>query len=195
MNETKGPNNQDDVILNEMDGHTYDGIAECDNPMPGWWLWTFFLTVIFAFLYYIHYTSGSGMTLNEELAVAMKEIEQNKGRGPVTNETEEMLVQAMSQVDVNGTGAQIYISKCAVCHGQALQGQIGPNLTDNFWIHGKGLRTDIVKVVRQGVLDKGMPSWDQLLSKEEVYAVTAFILSKKGSNPPNPKVPEGTAVQ
>lgn len=179
----------------EISGHNYDGITELDNPMPDWWLWTFLFTMIFAFLYYLHYEIAGGPTLKEELTVAMQEIEKNKSHEPTIIETEELLLNAMKNPKSAELGAQVYASKCVACHGTDLQGQVGPNLTDKYWIHGKGTRMDIVKVVREGVLEKGMPSWGQMISKDEIYGVTAFIVSKKGSNPPHPKAPQGEPVE
>ena len=187
--------NTDEKPLNEMDGHSYDGITECDNPMPNWWVWTFFLTIVFGIGYFVHYGVGMGPTLNQELAEAMIEIEKLKSHTPAGDETEESLTQAMAQNDSLTTGAAVYAGRCAVCHGQNLQGVIGPNLTDSYWIHGIGSRVDTVKMVRQGVPDKGMPPWEGVLKKEEVYAVTAYILSKRGSNPMNAKAPQGNLVQ
>ncbi len=179
----------------ELSGHSYDGITELDNPLPGWWLWTFFFTIIFAFIYFIHYASGSGPTLKQELAAAMLAIETNRLHEPKLLESEDLLAAAMKGPNSISNGEQIYIARCVVCHGANLQGQVGPNLTDNYWIHGKGSRQDIVKVIREGVLDKGMPEWDQMLSTEEIYSVTAYVISKKGSNPANAKAAQGNLIE
>lgn len=176
--------------------HEYDGIIEHDNPLPTWWLWTFFLTIIFAFLYFIHYEFAGGPTLKQELSVAMSQLEKEKAASEAASpmETEESLAAAFAKDGVVSAGQAVFASKCAACHGQELQGLIGPNLTDKFWIHGKGTRMDIVKVIRDGVPDKGMPPWGPVLKKEEVYSVAAFILSKKGSNPKGAKAPQGEEV-
>ena len=183
---------QDDV---EIKGHSYDGITEYDNPLPTWWLWTFLITIIFGFIYYLHYEVGGGPSLKQELAAAMEEIDQQKAHAPQVEETESSLEASMKGDAVLALGATTFSTKCAACHGPQLQGLIGPNLTDHYWIHGKGTRLDIVKVIREGVGDKGMPSWAALLKKEEIYGVAAYILSKKDSNPPNPKAPQGDLVQ
>ena len=176
--------------------HEYDGIVEHDNPLPTWWLWTFFLCIIFAALYYIHYQFGGGLTLSQELDIAMKDLEKSKAQivASAPLETEDSLQEAFGKGGVVELGAATFQGKCAACHGQELQGLIGPNLTDRFWLHGKGTRLDIVKVVRDGVPDKGMPPWGPVLKKEELYAVAAFILSKKGSNPAGAKPPQGEEV-
>ena len=179
----------------EMTGHVYDGIAECDNPMPGWWVWTFLLTIIFAFIYYIHYEVSGAPTLKQELAIAMREIENAKAKHPVLLESEDQLKDRMSKDGVLNLGAATYVAKCAACHGKDLQGSIGPNLTDKYWIHGRGSRIDLVNVVREGVVEKGMPAWSQMISADEVYAVAAYVLSKQGSNPANPKAPQGELAE
>lgn len=174
--------------------HEYDGIIEHDNPLPTWWLWTFFLTIIFSFLYFIHYQlGGPGMTLADELKTAMKEIErlQSSASMAAPLETEESLAAAFARDGVLVAGASQYASKCASCHGAELQGVIGPNLTDPYWIHGKGTRLDLLKVLREGVAEKGMPPWAAVMKREEIYSVAAFILAKQGSNPAGAKAAEG----
>ncbi|MGZ3769976.1 MAG: cbb3-type cytochrome c oxidase N-terminal domain-containing protein [Bdellovibrio sp.] len=177
--------------------HEYDGIIEHDNPLPMWWLWTFFLTIIFAFIYYIHYELAGGPTLKDELKTAMDEIEKTRSQAVASAplETEDSLKADFGKDGVVKLGAAQFSTKCASCHGPNLEGLIGPNLTDKHWIHGQGTRMDIVKVIREGVADKGMPPWGPVLKKEEVYAVAAYILSKKGSNPAGAKAPQGNLVE
>ena len=179
----------------KLTDHDYDGIQEYDNPLPTWWLATFFLTIIFAFLYYIHYFSGAGPTLLQEFDIAMKELE--KGRPPVAQslETEDELLAFRNKPEILAAGAAAYGGKCAVCHRADLGGQIGPNLTDEFWIHGKGHAVDIAKVVREGVADKGMPPWGDLLSKDELHGLVAYILTKKDSHPASAKAPQGEKAE
>ncbi len=185
-----------DPSSDPLTDHDYDGIKEYDNPLPTWWLAIFQLTIIFGFLYFIHYQFGGGPTLTQELDVAMKSIEKAAAQhAPAETETENMLTTAMKDPKALELGATVFTAKCASCHGPQLGGLIGPNLTDNFWLHGKGTRLDIVKVIRKGVPEKGMPPWESLLSKEEVYGLTAYIISKKGSNPANPKAPQGEEVK
>ena len=180
--------------MDELKKHSYDGIQEYDNPLPSWWLWTFFFTIIFAFIYYVHYEIAGGPTLQDELKVAMQELEKNKAAQPQVMETEDSIAEAMNGAGMIETGAAQYVAKCAACHGNELQGSIGPNLTDKFWIHGKATRLDVVKVIREGVADKGMPPWGPVMKKEEIYAVSAYIMSKIGTNPPNPKAPQEEEV-
>lgn len=177
-------------------GHEYDGIKEFDNPLPGWWLITFYATIIFAFIYVIHYEFGGGPTLSQELEVAMKEVQAAKpAASAAPQESEEDLMKKAQDPKFLAMGAEIFTGKCASCHGNELQGLIGPNLTDKYWIHGKGKITDMLTVIKAGIADKGMPPWDGILKQDEMIAVSGFILSKKGSNPANPKAPQGEPVE
>ncbi len=181
----------------EIQHHEYDGIKEYDNPLPMWWLWTFFGTIIFAFIYYIHYEVSGAPSLAAEYAAEVSEVEaQRAANAPAPSaETEESLNALMASPEAIALGESAYTRVCASCHGPQLQGLIGPNLTDKHWIHGQGTRVDILKVVRDGVNDKGMPPWAAVLKTEEQYGVVAYILSKKGSNPAGAKEPQGNLIE
>lgn len=202
MQKDKPTDKSQDASTDEknLTSHNYDGIKEFDNPLPGWWLMTFFGTIIFAFVYYIHYEIGDGPSLTEELQMGLSQIKQmGVSHTPQavkeTPLTEDFLTQFESDPKNLTLGSQVYEGKCASCHGPQLQGLIGPNLTDEFWLHGQGTRTDIMKVISEGVADKGMPPWGPLLKKDELLSLTAFVHSKKGSAPPNPKLPQGQKTQ
>ncbi len=169
--------------------HEYDGIIEHDNALPNWWLTTFFGTIIFAFIYYLHYTFGGGPNLNQELAQQMKSLPVQASS--LFDETD--LEKKFAALGANEAGAAVFVAKCASCHGQKGEGLIGPNLTDKFWIHGKGLRADIMKVIVDGVLDKGMPSWSASLKEEEMNQVAAFVYDLRKS-PLKGKEPQGSEV-
>ena len=183
-------NGQDEVL-----NHDYDGIQEYNNPLPGWWLATFFGTIIFAAIYYIHYEIAGGPTLQQELKAAMAVVESQKTAAPQKVESEDELAAVMGDPKNLGAGKAIFAEKCAVCHGPQGQGLVGPNLTDNFWINGKGTRQDILAVVRKGVPAKGMLAWETLLKPEEVVAAAGYVFSLRGTNPPGPKAPQGDEVK
>jgi cytochrome c oxidase cbb3-type subunit 3 len=172
-------------------GHEYDGIREFDNPLPLWWLSTFIATVIFSFLYWIHYEIAGGRDQLTELKDDMALIESQRPAAPA--ETEDELRKLLSDGGLTAKGKQVFLDKCAVCHGGELQGLIGPNLTDEYWLHG-GKLTEIATTVRKGVPAKGMPPWETMLKDDEVKSVTAFIGSRRGSHPPNAKAPQGEKV-
>lgn len=181
----------------QQEFHEYDGIIEHDNPLPTWWLWTFFLTIIFAFLYYLHYELAGGPTLTQELEVAMQNLEKSRSSASTAAplETEAMLLEKFADANLIVLGSTQYASKCAACHGNELQGLIGPNLTDDFWIHGDGSGLAMLKAIRDGVPEKGMPPWANILKKDELYGIAAFINSKHGSKPAGAKEPQGEKVK
>ena len=164
----------------EQKYHEYDGIVEHNNPMPRWWTWSFVATIIFAGFYYYHYEiSGKGASLADELKASMQQLEVAKQQTKTTAKqlTNEDLSAMSKDPKIVAAGAAVYTGKCAMCHGDKLEGKIGPNLTDATWIHG-GTPVEIMKVVREGVAAKGMPMWDGVLKAEEIDEVVAFIISK-----------------
>jgi cytochrome c oxidase cbb3-type subunit 3 len=178
----------------ELLNHNYDGIQEYNNPLPGWWLTIFLSTIIFSFIYWLHYEFGGGPTLNQELQMAQNvELEKQKlakSLLPPSDNSNKSYAELIASADMK-SGESVYTSRCASCHADQLQGLIGPNLTDNFWIHGKGDPDGIAEIVNVGVLEKGMPAWEAMLKPEEVVNVVAYVHSKIGSNPKNPKAPQG----
>lgn len=179
----------------QLTSHDYDGIQEYNNPLPMWWLWTFFGTIAFAFIYYLHYETGAGPTLQQELDKAMSVIAENKQhQSPQTPVSAQDLESQLKTADLKNGDAH-FQTKCAACHGNLFQGGIGPNLTDAFWIHGKGTPEDIIKTVRDGILDKGMPAWGAMMNDKDLVDVAALILSKQDSNPANAKAPQGEKVR
>lgn len=197
MSEVKLKETENQILKDEealLLDHNYDGIQELDHPLPQWWLWLFYLTIAFSVFYSIYYMTGIGPTLREELEVSMKEIEARKpkvaeGEGAPTDET---FMALLSQADRIKNGQEVFAGKCAACHGDQGQGLIGPNLTDNHWLHGTGKPTEIASTIRLGVPAKGMPPWGDLLTQDELMNVTAYIMSIRGTNPPGAKAPEGT---
>ncbi len=162
--------------------YDYDGIVEHNNPMPAWWTWIFIATVCFAFIYFLHYEiTGDGLTLNEELSLSMKKIEQIKAESAskFVELTGEALEKKLKDPNVIQLGAATFQAKCSMCHGEKLEGKIGPNLTDSIWINGTGLPNEILATIRTGVAAKGMPPWEGVLKPDELYGVLALITSKK----------------
>lgn len=177
--------------------HVYDGIVEENNPMPAWWVWLFIGTIIFAALYYLHYEIGGGQTLKQEYETAYKTYSDSRSAqtSGESADTEESLAAFAKDESHILAGSKIFAEKCSMCHGANLEGKIGPNLTDNYWIFGKGTLLDIEHTVSKGSAAKGMPPWEGLLKPDELRSVVAFVHSKRGSNPPNPKAPDGQEVK
>ncbi len=179
-----------------IEGHAYDGIHELDNPLPGWWLTTFYLTVIFGIVYWVYYEFGSGPTLDKELQTKMESIQTQQSKAEATKQDtpQENLMAMVKDKEVLEAGRAEYIAKCAACHGSVGQGMIGPNLTDDYWIHGDGSIAAMIKVANEGVLDKGMPPWKGVISPELLEKVSIYVYSIRGSNPDGAKAPQGNKI-
>lgn len=172
--------------------HDYDGIRELDNQLPEWWLFIFGATVIFAFIYWLHYEVAGGPSTDQELAVAMEAHKANQKQAPLLGE--DRLAALFTAENIAG-GSKVFADKCAVCHGPQGGGVIGPNLTDQFWLHGQGTRADVFKAIAEGVPAKGMPAWRDLVPEDELVAVSSFVHSLKGTNVPGGKEAQGVEVK
>lgn len=193
MSEESSKHAAKNVIIED---HNYDGIQEFDNPMPRWWLNIWFGTVIFSALYYFHFQLGDGQGIHdayaEEVAAFQKEEEKRFAKAGAA--TEESLAKLVATPSNTSAGKGIYVTNCQACHGATGGGLVGPNLTDHHWIHGKGTLLGIHKVVSQGVLSKGMPAWNRVLSKQELENVVAYVGTMRGQNVEGGKPPEGERV-
>ncbi len=177
--------------------HEYDGIREYDNPLPRWWVWMFAGSFWFAVGYYFHYhVSGNGTSVaaayEADVAEAREQAAKSSLAQPVN---EESLGKLMADAGLMKDAQAAFALRCAPCHGDKAQGLIGPNLTDNAWIHGQGTLTDIYNVVDQGVLAKGMPAWGKQLSPIEVRKLAAYVGTQRGKAVPGGKAPEGAVVE
>ena len=172
-------------------GHEYDGIRELDNRLPRWWLWLFYITIVFAAVYFVRYhVIKTGNLQDEEY---QKEVAEAKLKyGDLAKESTIDLDQLTVLTDMASleSGKAIFDKHCVVCHLAEGQGLVGPNLTDEYWIHGCSIQ-DIYNLIVVGVPEKGMISWKDQLSQQQMLEVSSYIVSLVGTNPPNPKEPQG----
>jgi cytochrome c oxidase cbb3-type subunit 3 len=194
VNEEQSVHHEDQDRDHLLD-HEYDGIQEYDNPLPRWWLALFWLTVVVTPLYILYFHFGSGMLAlerydQEMIAYYDKQAEQLAALGEISEAT---LVDLMDDQSMMNGGKKIFQSKCATCHGMFGEGGIGPNLTDQHWLHGAQLE-DIYRTVRDGVTEKGMLAWERQLRPAELLAVSSYAGSLLGTDPPNAKEPQGQQV-
>jgi cytochrome c oxidase cbb3-type subunit 3 len=175
-----------------MFDHAYDDIRELDNKIPPWFNYLFYGSIVFGIFYMINYhilSSGDVQATEyvEEIKFAeMQKIELIKSGALLDEKT---LTALTDQPSIN-LGREIFNKNCAVCHTEKGGGLVGPNLTDDYWIHGGGIK-NIFAVVKEGVPAKGMISWKSQLNPRQMQEVASFILTLRGTNPPNPKAPEG----
>ncbi len=175
--------------------HSYDGIQEYDNPMPRWWVTIFWLTIIFAILYALNVPGvgvGAGRIADYNADVSRAAALREKLE-PAGGPTPERLATLAADPRVVSTGKQMFAQNCTPCHRPDAGGLIGPNLTDDYWLHG-GTLAEIRKTINDGVLAKGMPQWGKVFKPDQINALAAYVSTLRGSNPPNPKPPEGIRV-
>ncbi len=175
-------------------GHDFDGIEEYDNRLPNWWLMILFGTIVFAFLYWALLHNFRALPTPTEryqaemVAAAEAQLAAVEGQ-EVSNESLELMSTVPSQVEA---GHEIFTQFCVVCHGPQGEGNVGPNLTDDYWLHG-ATPMDIHNTVTNGVTEKGMAAWGNQLGPTRVNQVVAYVLTLKGTNVPG-KAPQGEMV-
>jgi cytochrome c oxidase cbb3-type subunit 3 len=174
-------------------GHDYDGIRELDNKLPNWWVYGFYLTIAFAGIYLFRYHVAHSAPLSaQEYEIAVKKGDQDvqdylKKKGDAVDEnTVTLLTDA---ADLSAAKA-IFTdpTKCAQCHRPDAGGNIGPNLTDDYWLHGCDIKS-IFKTIKYGI--NAMPSWQNTFSNKQIAQLASYVKSLHGSNPANPKAPQG----
>jgi cytochrome c oxidase cbb3-type subunit 3 len=174
--------------------HEYDGIREYDNPMPRWWIWLFWATILFAVLYWLNVPgigSGRGRIANYEREMAGAAAKFGaRGPAPGRGPSDAQLSALSRDPAQRAHGRTVFETNCVPCHRADGGGVIGPDLTDDYWIHG-GRPTQILHTITAGVLDKGMPAWGATLKPADLPAVAAYVMSLHGSHPAAPKAPQG----
>jgi cytochrome c oxidase cbb3-type subunit III len=177
----------------ELD-HNYDGIKELDNHLPPWWKWLFYGTIGWAGVYMIVYHFSNSLPLMDqeylnEITAAEDQKRKLLADKPKVEIDENTLTYSADQAIIS-KGKEIYSINCSPCHKNDGGGGIGPNLTDEYWLHGGDVK-NIYATVKNGVPEKGMVSWSNVLSPEQLRDVSFFIISLKGSNPQGAKAPQG----
>lgn len=189
LTKTKSIEREGEIIMD----HNYDGIRELDNVLPPWWVYLFYGTIIFGVIYLVRFHVVGEYTqaeeYDQEVAAAKIEIEEYKknAKGLVDASTVELLTDASDL----GAGEKIFTTNCVVCHMADGGGGIGPNLTDDHWILGGGIK-NVFNTISEGGRDgKGMVAWKQSFKPAEIAQVASYVISLGGTTPANPKAPEG----
>lgn len=177
--------------------HEYDGIREYDNPLPRWWLIILWVSVVYSLIYVVNIIpgvgSGPGRVKNyeNEMAAALAKYG-DPSAAAKQNAVDDGTVRAAAADPAKlAAGQQTFVTYCASCHREDAGGNIGPNLTDDYWIHG-GKPSQIHGTVANGVLDKGMPAWSAVLNPDQVLSVAAYVTTLHDTHPKDPKEPQGT---
>jgi cytochrome c oxidase cbb3-type subunit 3 len=171
--------------------HDYDGIQELDNNLPGWWVWLFYLTIAFSAAYLVYYhVSRTGDLQAAEYDQEMKAGQQIKAAAMGHFESTIATLQPSTDAAVLANGRQVYDKYCAACHRADGGGLVGPNLADDYWIHGRTY-ADSVKIIWDGVPAKGMITWKTVLKPDEIQAVSSYLYTLRGAKLASPgKLPE-----
>ncbi len=176
-----------DILIED---HSYDGIHEFDNDLPPWWKYSFYATILFGIAYLLHFhVFETGKLQTDEYKVEMEQaalLSANEVSDPNAKTDFKVLTDAPAIE----SGKTIFAQNCAACHGKNAEGMVGPNLTDEFWLHG-GDVNDIFHTIKFGVTSKGMVAWEKKLNKDQTLQVASYILSLQGSKPANAKAPQG----
>lgn len=176
--------------------HSYDGIRELDNHLPPWWKWLFNGTIAFAVLYMLVYHVTDSLPLSQdeykrELAMAEEEMKKYQSSQPQVVIDENTIEYNADPAAIEKGKSVFMNSNCGGCHrGDGGGNTIGPNLADEYWLHGGEIR-NIFQTIKNGVVEKGMPAWGKAMSAQDVRDVTFFVMSLQGTNPPDAKPPQG----
>ncbi|MDB5262083.1 MAG: cytochrome c class i [Adhaeribacter sp.] len=174
-----------------MADHSYDGIQEFDNDLPPWWKFMFYASIVFGVGYLVNFHVLESAPLQiAEYEAEMQQAALLSPKSGSNNANEQTNFKALTDAPHLEAGQAAYMQNCAACHGQKGEGVVGPNLTDEYWLHGGDVNA-IFKTVKFGVTSKGMVAWQGKLSDDQILEVSSYILSVQGSNPANAKAPQG----
>lgn len=183
----------DDSERDKLFDHEYDGIREYDNPMPKWWVYLFLLSILFFFPYVVYYHFGQGDSIHDSLEAEIAAYAEQLLATYGELEPDEATLLEYMDNDVAMTGmAGLFRGKCAQCHLADGSGNVGPNLTDDTWIHVRVL-TDIPTVLDTGVVTKGMPAWGDQLTETQIVLLSSYVAQLR-RNPVAGKAPQGDPV-
>lgn len=176
--------------------HDYDGIQELNHPLPPWWNFIFYAAIIFSVGYFIYFQLLSGPSLRDEFRESYSQVvalqEEFKKQNSAFNKD---YYQSMIADDGFKKGEVVFEENCLACHNEKGKGDIGPNLTDKYWLIAKGTPQTIYDVVFNGSEENGMPAWAELISKDEIYQAVAYVMSLKNTHQPGGKEPQGEIVE
>ena len=177
-------------------GHSYDGIQEYDNPLPGWWKSLFWITIAFCPLYLMYFHSGAAGRSVDDMyqASATENSRIQYGRIGELAGDQATMIKYLMEPEWVGVGRSIFKANCVSCHGADGGGNVGPNLCDENFKHVKAM-PDIVKVINDGVAGGAMPAWGSRFShKNDAILVSVYVASLRGSKPATAKAPDGSPI-
>lgn len=178
-----------DIMLD----HDYDGIRELDNSLPPWWKYGFYLTILISVFYLWRYhVSGSGLSSQQEYVAEVQKAEKEVAEylAKSADNVDENTVKIITETAALAQGQKMFQASCAACHANDGGGGVGPNLADDYWLHG-GSISDVFKSIKYGWQDKGMKSWKEDFSPRQIAELSSYVKSLRGTKPTAPKAPQG----
>lgn len=189
FNDFKHSSEEETIVLD----HDYDGIRELDNKLPRWWVWLFYLTIFggVIYLYRFHIAHTAPLSA-EEYTIAMQkaEVEKEAYLKKSANNVDENNAKLLTADNDLAAGKAVFTTMCKACHGEKGEGGVGPNLTDDYWLHGGDIKS-VFKTIKYGVDGKGMKSWKDDYSPLQIEQIASYVKSLHGTNPPNAKPKQG----
>ncbi|MGN6567171.1 MAG: cbb3-type cytochrome c oxidase N-terminal domain-containing protein [Flavipsychrobacter sp.] len=172
--------------------HDYDGIRELDNDLPPWWKYGFYVTIVVAIIYVWYFNFGGGPSQTEEYIAEVHKADEEKAEylAKTANNVDENTVKPVTDPAALGTAQNTFQTICSACHAKDGGGGVGPNLTDDYWIHGGNIK-DVFKSIKYGWPDKGMKSWKDDFSPTQIAALATYVKSLHGTKPAAPKDKQG----
>lgn len=189
LTKSRSIDREQEIILD----HNYDGIRELDNVLPPWWVYMFYATIVFGLIYLVRFHITGDYTqieeYEQEVAAAQLEVEEYKKTAK--NLVDINTVEVLTGAGDLAAGEKIFTANCVACHMADGGGGIGPNLTDEYWILGGGIKNVFSTISEGGRDGKGMVAWKNSLKPLEMAQVASYLLQFQGTTPANPKAPEG----
>mgnify|MGYP000353781871 FL=1 len=175
--------------------HNYDGIKELDNTLPPWWVYMFYATILFAVIYLVRFEVLDGdnqiVEYDKTVAEAKAALKAYKANAPATDFITAENVTLLTDAKDLGRGKAVFKLNCASCHLADGGGSIGPNLTDEFWILGGGVKNVFTTISNGGRDGKGMIAWNKTLKAADIAKVASYVISLQGTTPATAKAAEG----
>lgn len=189
MLDSKPMEKEQEIVLD----HNYDGIRELDNNLPPWWKYLFYVTIVFGVAYFVYYEMFDGPNqideYETEVAQAKRDIaEFKKNNKDLIDATTVEYLDSPSDL---AAGKAIYTDNCVACHKDSGGGGIGPNLTDDYWILGGGIKNIYNTISEGGRAGKGMIAWKTDLKPSQIAQVSSYVMTLHGTNPADGKEAEG----
>ncbi len=177
-----------------LSNNEYKGNRKSDNKFLFWFRTILISTVIFIIIYFSYYEIiRSGffhMQGHNMMMMRSTPVVQNEEPAKTDEVLNDNTLTVLKDKPSLERGKEIFDTNCAACHRADAGGLVGPNLTDDYWINGGGIK-NIVKTIANGVPEKGMISWRGMLNRKQMQETASYIISLHGTNPANPKPPQG----